>query len=129
MSEADDFFALSQLLTGEHSLDRQVSEAYLGRLRAAFPDALSALLASFRAVLGATDPGDALMTEIAPHPDQAEAARQTVIVWYTSQFTKPDKSSDPPGDASQYRSALLWKVIRAHVPAVSPAPYGHWEFM
>jgi hypothetical protein len=69
------------------------------------------------------------MTELEQHPDQAEVARQVVTVWYTSQFTKPDKSTDPPGDVNQYRSALLWEVIRAHPPAVSAGPYGYWEFI
>jgi hypothetical protein len=129
MSQADDFFALSQLLTGEESLDSQVSVAYLARIEAAYPAATPALLATFRDVAGATDPGDALMTELEQHQDQAEVARQVMTIWYTSQFTKPDKSADPPGDVNQYRSALLWKVIQAHVPATSPAPYGYWEFI
>ncbi len=129
MSQADDFFALSQLLTGEESLNRDVSTAYLGRIGSAFPVALPLLLATFRGLAGKPDPGDALLSDLAQHPDQAELARQVVTVWYTSQFTKPDKSTDPPGDLNQYRSALLWKVIRAHPPAVSAGPYGYWEFI
>jgi hypothetical protein len=129
MPRADDFFALSKLLIGEDSLDREVSDAYLNRIESAYPDALSSLLATFRDLAGTPDLGDALMTELEQHPDQAEVARQVVTVWYTSQFTKPDKSSDPPGDVNQYRSALLWQVIRAHPPAVSAGPYGYWEFI
>ena len=129
MSQADDFLALSQLLTGEESLDREVSDAYLGRIESAYPAALPPLLTTFRDLEGTPDLGDALMTELEQHQDQAEVARQVVTVWYTSQFTKPDKSTDPPGDLNQYRSALLWKVIRAHPPAVSAGPYGYWEFI
>src|SRR5262249_33663831 len=129
MSEADDFFALSKLLVGEESLDREVSDAYLGRIRSAYPDACSALLTTFRSLAGTPDLGDALLTELEQHPDQAEVARQVVTVWYTSQFTKPDKSIDPPGDVNQYGSALLWTVIQAHPPAVSTGPYGYWEFI
>jgi Membrane bound FAD containing D-sorbitol dehydrogenase len=129
MSKADDFFALSKLLIGKESLDREVSDAYLGRIQAAFPDACSALLTTFRGLAGTPDLGDALLTELEQHQDQAEVARQVVTVWYTSQFTKADKSIDPPGDVGQYQSALLWKVIRAHPPAVSTGPYGYWEFI
>jgi hypothetical protein len=128
MPQADDFFALSKLLTGEESLDRAVSDAYLGRIKSAYP-ALSPLLKTFRDLAGTPDLGDALLTELEQHPDQAEVARQVVTVWYTSQFTTPDKSTDPPGDVNQYRSALLWQVIRAHPPAVSTGPYGYWEFI
>ena len=129
MSDADDFFALSQLLTGQESLERKVSDAYLGRISAVYPEALPALVATFRNVAGALDPGDALMSELDQHQDQAEVARQLVTVWYTSQFTRPDKSADPPGTVAQYQSALLWEVIHAHAPAVSSGPYGYWEFL
>src|SRR6266487_2313400 len=129
MSSTDDFFALSQVVTGEESLDRDVSDAYFKRIRSAYPDVLPALLTTFRDLAGTPDLGDALMTGLEQHQDQAEVARQVVSVWFTSQFTKPDKSTDPPGDVNQYRSALLWEVIRAHPPAVSAGPYGYWEFI
>ncbi len=129
MSSTDDFFALSQVVTGEESLDRDVSDAYFKRIRSAYPDALPALLTTFRDLAGSPDLGDALLAQLAQHKDQADVARQLVTVWYTSQFTRPDKSTDPPGDLIQYRSALLWKVIRAHAPAVSDGPYGYWEFI
>jgi hypothetical protein len=128
MAKADDFFDLSKLMTGEDDLDRNLSDAYLSRISAAFP-ATPALLATFHSLAGTSDLGDALTAELELHPDQAEVARQVLTVWYTSQFTRPDKSTDPPGDVNQYRSALLWRVIRAHVPAVSSGPYGYWEFV
>jgi Membrane bound FAD containing D-sorbitol dehydrogenase len=129
MSQADDFFALSKLLIGEESLDREVSDAYLNRINGAYRNALRSLLRTFHDLVGTPDLGDALLTELEQHPDQAEVARQVVTIWFTSQFTKPDKSTDPPGDVNQYRSALLWQVIRAHPPAVSTGPYGYWEFI
>ena len=129
MSKADDFFALSKLLTGEDSLDRELSDAYLDRIERAYPNVVPPLLTAFRALAKAPNIGEALMTELEQHQDQAEVARQVVTVWYTSQFTRPDKSTDPPADVNQYRSALLWKVIRAHPPAVSAGPYGYWEFI
>ena len=122
-------FARLQGETGEESLDRDVSDAYFKRIRSAYPDALPALLTTFRDLAGSPDLGDALLAQLAQHKDQADVARQLVTVWYTSQFTRPDKSTDPPGDLIQYRSALLWKVIRAHAPAVSDGPYGYWEFI
>jgi len=129
MSQADEFFALSKLLTGEEALDRELSDAYLDRIERAYPNVVPPLLTAFRALASAPDIGEALMTELEQHQDQAEVARQVVTVWYTSQFTRPDKSTDPPADVNQYRSALLWKVIRAHPPAVSAGPYGYWEFI
>ncbi len=99
------------------------------RIERAYPNVVPPLLTAFRALASAPDIGEALMTELEQHQDQAEVARQVVAVWYTSQFTRPDKSTDPPADVNQYRSALLWKVIRAHPPAVSAGPYGYWEFI
>jgi hypothetical protein len=52
MPRADDFFALSKLLIGEDSLDREVSDAYLNRIESAYPDALSSLLATYRDLAG-----------------------------------------------------------------------------
>lgn len=127
MSDTDDFLALSKLLTGEDELDPTLAEAYRRRLERFYGDDLKALLGAFHEVAGGPDAGTELTKVLDQSGRTAIVAKELITIWFTSQFTRPDRSQDGPEDAGQYRSSLLWKVIRAHVPAVSDGPYGYWE--
>ncbi|MFF7992552.1 sugar dehydrogenase complex small subunit [Kitasatospora xanthocidica] len=126
-----DFGALSELLTGESALDAGRADAYLQRLTAFFPTDVPRLLDAYRAAAGAPDPAKSLVDAVNADPALARVARETVTVWYTAQFTRPDGRTDPPGTADQYASGLIWQVIKAKPPATTPKPpdpdgYGYW---
>jgi hypothetical protein len=51
-------------------------------------------------------------------------ARETIAIWFTSQFTLPD-GRPSAGTAQQWKSGLLWKLIDAPAPAAVPGEYGY----
>jgi hypothetical protein len=126
MSAAAQFRALSGVLTGEAELDATVSEGYRARIGRAYADDLAALLTAFEGIANHPDVAGELKAMLDQRPAFAKVAKELITVWYTSQFTKPDGSTDGPENVDQYRSALLWTVIKAHPPAVSSGPYGYW---
>ncbi|MET8541221.1 sugar dehydrogenase complex small subunit [Kitasatospora sp. NPDC004799] len=131
MTDATDFLALSELLTGETDLDEQLAEAYRGRLSTAYPQDLPALLTAYRAAVAQGNPLGALTSAVNADPKLARITRETVTVWYTAQFLKPDDTPDAPATPQQYQAGLIWQVIKAHPLATAPVPpaasgYGYW---
>lgn len=131
MTDDADFLALSELLTAEPGLDPATGTAYLRRLTAAFPADLPRLLAAFREAAGQADPAAGLRTRLDADPGLARAARETITIWFTAGFTRPDDRPDAPDTPEHYRSGLIWKVIKAHPIAAAPQPpepsgYGYW---
>lgn len=131
MTDAADFLALSKLLTGEPALDPALAEAYRQRLTAAFATDLPRLINAYRSASTAADPATALQASMDADTALARVARETITVWYTAQFAKPDNTMDPPATPDQYRAGLVWKVIQAHPISAAPTPpapsgYGYW---
>ncbi|AUY53431.1 sugar dehydrogenase complex small subunit [Streptomyces sp. CB01881] len=131
MTDATDFLALSELLTGEPALDGVLAEEYRDRLAAAYPADLPKLLDAYRAAVTQGNPLGALTAAVNADPKLARVTRETVTVWYTAQFTRPDDKPDPPATPQQYRAGLIWQVIQAHPTATAPMPpapsgYGYW---
>jgi hypothetical protein len=131
MTHAADFRALSELLTGQAALDARLADAYRQRLTSAYHADLPRLIDAYRAAATESDAGAALRAALDADPALARVARETIAVWYTAQFTRPDGTPDPPGTAQQYRAGLIWKVIKAHPASAAPVPpapsgYGYW---
>ncbi|WP_443065106.1 sugar dehydrogenase complex small subunit [Streptomyces sp. NBC_00576] len=126
-----DFLALSELLTGEPSLDAALADAYQQRLARACPAALPGLIAAYRTADAAPDSAAALQAALDADAALARVARETIAVWYTAQFARPDDTQDPPESPAQYRADLVWKVIQTHPVSATPVPpspngYGYW---
>ncbi|NUL04759.1 hypothetical protein HRW07_16300 [Streptomyces lunaelactis] len=128
MNHAADFRALSELLTGEHPLDSALADAHRERLARAFPHDMGRLIDAYRAAAAQADPAAAMRAALDADTALARAARETIAIWYTAQFTRPDNSQDAPDTPARYRSGLVWKVIGAHPISAAPVPggYGYW---
>ncbi|WP_330333648.1 sugar dehydrogenase complex small subunit [Streptomyces sp. NBC_00536] len=130
MTHAADFRALSELLTGESSLDQALADAYRERLDRAFPADLDRLIDAWRTASTQADPGQALAAALDADTALARTAKETIMVWFTAQFKRPDGTQDPPGTPEQYRAGLVWQVIKAHPLSAAPAApaggYGYW---
>ncbi|MCG6495522.1 sorbitol dehydrogenase family protein [Kitasatospora sp. A2-31] len=131
-TDATDFLDLTRLLTAEPAPDPAIGEAYRQRLASAFPHDLPRLLDAHRKAVTQPDPAAALQSALDADSGLARVARETIAIWFTAEFTRPDGAIDPPGSAEQYQSGLIWQVIRAH--PISHAPelppplggYGYW---
>ena len=121
------FKTLSEIATGVDNLDPGIANAYEARLREAFPRSLDAFLGDVAKIPAGSDPEAGVSDLLKPGSPHLEVARQIIQIWYTSQFTRPDGSVDPPQSEDQFKSALLWRVIGAVAPAYSDRPYGYWK--
>ncbi|SEE09396.1 sugar dehydrogenase complex small subunit [Streptomyces sp. TLI_105] len=129
MTHAADFPALSELLTGESSLDQALADAYRERLHRAYPADLDRLIDAWRTAATQPDPGQALAAALDADTALARVAKETIMVWFTAQFKRPDETQDPPGTPEQYRAGLVWQVIRAHPLSAAPTGgYGYWAY-
>ncbi|MER5726950.1 hypothetical protein ABT084_01125 [Streptomyces sp. NPDC002138] len=128
MSDAADFRALSELLTGEAGLDQAAADVNRNRLAVHYPTALPRLIDAYRTAVGLPDPGAALFTAVNADAELARVARETLAIWYTAQFTKPDNTQVGPDSPAHYRAGLVWQVIQAHPLSAPPVPggYGSW---
>ena len=141
-SELDLFIAISNVLTGEKTLDKTLADQYLQRLNAQSPTSMQKILDEFRKIaadpfvkfevkrriVNTKDPGKQSLPTI---------AQQIIRIWYTSEFFQigPDgklvagtdgKPAASGGNQEQYYSGLIWKVIQAHAPTNSKQEYGYW---
>ncbi|MHB9863451.1 hypothetical protein [Streptomyces sp. YIM S03343] len=111
-------------------MDAQRANDYRLRLTAAFPADVPRLIAAYRTAASQADPGKALVDAVNADPALARVTRETIAVWYTAQFTRPDGKPDAPGTPAQYQDGLIWPVIKAHPPAApqppAPSGYGYW---
>jgi hypothetical protein len=119
------FLGLSRLLTGEEHLDEQLATEYHDRLHAQYPAPLDGLVQAFSEVSNDPDVSASLRQRLDADASVAVMARETIKIWFTSQFTRPDGRTDT-GPAKHWNASLLWKVIHAPVPATGPYPYGFW---
>jgi hypothetical protein len=131
VAHAADFLALSELLTGESPLDQALADAYRERLHRAYPADLDRLVDACRTASTQPDPGGVLAAALDADTALAHAAKETITVWFTAQFTRPDNTKDAPDTPDHYRSGLIWKVIKAHPISAAPEPpapsgYGYW---
>jgi len=126
MSATAQFLALSSVLTGEEELDAAVGESFRVRLDSSYQQDLAALLQAFDGIADSQDVAGELQTLLDEKLGMARVAKELITVWYTSQFTRLDGTTDAPKSPDEYQAGVLWKVIRAHPPAVSSGPYGYW---
>jgi len=127
MPTSSAFKTISEIATGVDNLDASIANAYEARISEAFPKSFDSFMkdaANIPAGPGAEATLSDLLKAGSPHLD---VARQIIQIWYTSQFSRPDGSVDPPQSEDQFKSALLWRVIGAVAPAYSDRPYGYWK--
>src|SRR5215211_7975886 len=104
------FLEISRLLTGETELDAELASQYHDRLRAVYPSGLDTLLTAVPKIGDDGDRASRLKEWLDAHADAARAARETIAIWFTSQFTLPDDRTSGAESAEQWRAGLLWKV-------------------
>jgi hypothetical protein len=123
------FFDLSVALTGETDLDRALVGDHLGRLARLQPPANLAPLAPVWSDIVAQpeDERTQLITSrIMDDPQLAPLAKQIILLWYVGDPV-PD---NPAGGrtSAQYFGGILWRIARAHPPALSGGYFGHWTY-
>ena len=127
MNDKDLFRKLSVALTGVSDLDAKIAREYEARISEAFPKEGKDLMDAFAKVAGSPDLNAAVLKLLNDRPAVVPMVRQIMQLWYTSQFTRADGSTDGPQTEAQYKSGLLWRVISAVAPGYSDRGYGYWK--
>ena len=109
------FLRLSEILTGDKSLDDSLAANFFDRLKTHFGEDLDKLIREFET---AEKSGNlaALQSALDADKSLARAARATLTIWYTGEFKPPSDATDGPQTPDEYSKGLLWRVIRAHAP-------------
>lgn len=121
------FLAASRLLTGEDRLDRDLAGAYLASLSEASSETLAKLLAAAARASAASDPAEAMKTELAADPEAAAGAKSMIYLWFSGALRFPDGPRFVSEQA--YFGGLIWRCVGAHPPALSGGYLGHWRYL
>jgi hypothetical protein len=123
------FLACSRLLTGLSLEDEDLAERYSRRLREdeKRSQALDELLRVAGEAATQVDPENALLAALQGQPALIDVAHQVIFLWYTSALNLADKWLF--GEPDEYFKSQLWRVIRAHPPALSGGYFGHWSYL
>jgi hypothetical protein len=123
----DVFFRLSQFVTGEPELIRDLASGLLTRLRAT-PEAahLERLLETYRHIeASGGDQVTLIRQSILTDPALKTLILMTILLWYTGELKTKEPTS---ATEEQYFSGVLWKIARAHPPGLSGGYFGHWTY-
>lgn len=136
LPELDTFIALSQVLTGENKLDKNLADEYLQRLKATNADVMQQIAEEFNKI--ASDPyvDFEVKRRIVETKEKGKEklplmSQQIIRLWYTGEFFPIGAdgklvANALAGTQKQYYSGLIWSVIQAHPPTNSTKKYGYW---
>ena len=132
MTRLGAFYHLSTLLTGFDDLPVKTSEGYYAKL--SIVDGYTEHLESL--ITLAINLFDVVELMKYTSDEQKICCKGIVFLWYTSEcltWTSAknnilDKNRENNPTEEEYYSALLWRAIRAHPPALSGGYYGYWKY-
>src|SRR3989454_1686635 len=119
------FLRLSEILTGDKSLDDSLAANFFDRLKTHFGEDLDKLIREFETAKKSGNLA-ALQSALDADKSLARAARATLTIWYTGEFKPPSDATDGPQTPDEYSKGLLWKVIRAHAPGYTNSGFRAW---
>jgi D-sorbitol dehydrogenase-like protein len=125
---ADTFQRLSVVLTGEADLDGSLVPGLIERLRRE-PEGshLDRLLELFEGIVASGgDLEGQIESRIMADAELQALAVNIVLLWYLGDLRRP-RAGNPPTE-EQYFGAILWRIVRAHPPALSGGYFGQWTY-
>jgi len=127
----DQFYHLSNLITGFDDLPLNISQGYYKKVSEAegYKDHLTSIL-SLAQDCSTTEQLMSMLND-----DQKACCKAIVFLWYAAELisfasaktTDLDKNRIN-AEAEEYYSGLIWRAIRAHPLALSGGYYGHWKY-
>jgi hypothetical protein len=122
------FLDLSVALTGDSDLNAGLVEDHLRRLATMQPPTdLASLAAAWSAIAALPEPQRPALiaSQIMAVPALAAIAKQIILLWYVGDPV-PDLAAGRT--SAQYFGGILWRIARAHPPALSGGYFGHWTY-
>ena len=122
------FLALSVALTGDADLNPRLVRDHLDRLAKLQPPTdLAPLAAAWSSIAALPEAQRPALTasQIMAVPALAAIAKQIILLWYVGDPV-PDVATGRT--SAQYFGGILWRIARAHPPALSGGYFGHWTY-
>ena len=134
----DLFLELSQILTGEDQLNRELAAAYHERIQQTFGETLDALLKAYDERADEIDTTEAV-GQLVRDDQLGIVAREITMLWYVTRFQVPipgqldDQGRQKFEEQGPKRpehnfQALIWPTIRAHPLGLSGGYFGYWHY-
>ena len=125
------FLSLWKYLTGEPDLDSEVARRHYQRLQSVLrPEALPKLLDEWRAAQKEPAQTSQRLTRILSDSVLGPAAKTLILLWYTGGIKTVVDGNNvwQIESATDYFTALAWKVVGSHPPGLSNQFFGHWKY-
>jgi hypothetical protein len=123
------FFSLSNYLTGEPVLDRELAQRHFSRLRSVSdPPVLAKLLLRWQAAQKNPAQTDRLVKKMLADSLLGPLAKTLILLWYTGGIKNPGDGTWIIETAADYFGALAWKVVGSHPPGLANQFFGHWKY-
>jgi hypothetical protein len=125
------FFSLSEYLTGEPNLGRNLAQRHFSRLRSVSdPSALAELLVQWQAAQKNPAQTERLVRKILSDSILGPLAKTLIMLWYTGGIKDVVDNTTfwTIETAADYFGALAWKVVGSHPPGLSNQFFGHWKY-
>ena len=122
------FLLLSEYLTGETGLDRELAQSHFRRLQSTTDvDTTSKLLLRWRAAQEDPAMTGEVVAKILSDAVLGILAKKLILLWYTGGI-KNAAGQWEIETAADYFGALAWKVVGSHPPGLSNQFFGHWKY-
>jgi len=122
------FLLLSEYLTGETRLDRELAQSHFRRLQSTTDvDTTSKLLLRWRAAQEDPAMTGEVVAKILSDAVLGILAKKLILLWYTGGI-KNAAGQWEIETAADYFGALAWKVVGSHPPGLSNQFFGHWKY-
>ncbi|MBO9660491.1 MAG: hypothetical protein J7527_16840 [Chitinophagaceae bacterium] len=131
MNASQQFYHLSQLVTGFGELSVDVTEGYYQKLSVAegYRDHLDSLLQ----LASACATTEELISKVSNQ--QQAFCKGLAFLWYASELISWASANSAlldkdraPASEREYYSGLIWQAIRAHPLGLSGGYYGYWKY-
>ena len=127
----EQFYHLSNLITGFDDLPLNISQGYYEKVFAA--DGYKDNLATLLSIAQDCSTAEQLMSML--NDDQKACCKGIAFLWYAAELISFASAHTADLDKNrlnatedEYYSGLIWRAIRAHPLALSGGYYGHWKY-
>lgn len=131
--EADDFWSLSQALTGIIAADRRLAPALLEGIATGRAELVERLLQDWAAKPAGADPHEWIAANFWSDADTKRVCQDIILSWLFGQVFKDGAPQPAPAASQELLAALwfsgaFWGLAKAHPPGIPGGYFGHWSY-
>lgn len=129
----DNFWSLSQALTGAAPADRRLAETVLGGISSGRQDLVRRILTAWAERPVDADPQKWIAANLWSSPEAKRICQDITLSWFFGQIFRDGAPQATPAAsqealASLWFSGSFWTLAKAHAPGISGGYFGHWSY-